>query len=427
MKATYPRATMVIEVLFDDLKDGTGTELHSFVVVPRDVEVNRNHHREADTFSATVDWLDFPIDPRTARSIRVTVWMGDVQAPNAALNLDDAQFRAFIGYVDEPETSLEEGGETVRLSGRDQTSLFLDYTWPGRSIDITPPLEQVVRGIVQAVPGAAPLPVEFTDGAGLVRVADALGKTKYTPQAKDDAWTVLVEICGKVGLIPVVDLDRLVIRTPRQVEQRSIVAMYGRDLSRLVFRRKFNEVRTQQVVVLCWDAQNAISREAKYPPRPIITRKKVGADGKVSTETAPQISWYVQGSFSEAQLAEIARSVYEDIARDQVDGTLETAEMWDANGTALWLLANGDRVDVRLGAGDYASILAMSDTEAMAALTSGPRGMAADVARALVAAHRRADRLATSFYVRRAQHKWSCDDGYALVVDFATYVGTGGR
>jgi hypothetical protein len=427
MKATYPRALIELDVLFDDLGAGNSEEMKSFLVIPRDVEIERNHHREADTFKATLDWLDFPIDPRTARSIRVVVWMGDVGSPEAELTLESERFQAFVGYVDEPETSLEDGGETVHLGGRDYTCLFLDHVWSGRSINITVPLQQVVSDIIGEVPGAQGIFVEFADGSELVRVSEALGKTKYTPQAKDDAWTVLVEICGFVGLIPVIDLDRLVIRTPRQVEQRSMVAMYGRDLSRLVFRRKFNEVRTQQVVVRCWDAQNAVSRLAKYPPTPIITRKKVGANGKVTTETAPQISWYVQGAFSEAQLSEIAQAIYEDVARDQVDGTLETAEMRDANGTELWLLANGDRVDVRLGAGDYASILAMSDSEALASLTSGPRGMKPDVAKALIAAQRRAEKLATLFYVRRARHSWSRDDGYKLVVDFATYVGNGGR
>jgi hypothetical protein len=426
-RATYPRALLSLEVLLDDLRDGSDDTTHAFVVVPRDVEIERNHHREADTFRASIDWLDLPFDPRVVRSIRVRVWLGDVGEPNTELAFDAARNKAFIGFVDEPETTLEESGEVVRLSGRDYTSLFLDYKWPSTAVDLRKPLSAVVAEIVASVPGAASIPVAFSAGANNAIVANVYGKTRYSAQSGDDAWTVLVEICGILGLIPVFELDTLAVRAPNEIRGRTVAVMYGDNVSRLVYRRKFNETRTSQIRVVAWDDQARTRREAKWPKSTIVKKRKVGADGKVSTQLEPIVSWYVQGAYTPQDLERIAQSIYEDVARDQVDGTIETHAMRDITGNELWLLGNGDQISVELGTGDLASILAMSDSEAIRSLTSGPRPMDEGVARALIAANRRAERLATRFYVRKARHRWGRDDGYKLDVDYVTYVGNGGR
>jgi prophage tail gpP-like protein len=419
-RAYYPRALVALRVLLDG-----DSNVYDYVVVPREVEVERNHHREADTFELELDYLDFPLDPRAVRSIHVAVLMGDVGEPNQELPVDDERYRVFLGYVDEPETRFAEDGETVRLKGRDYTGLFLDYRWPGNAIDVTQPLSRVLRTIAAQVPGAEGIFMEFSTGAADTILADAIGRTKYTPNANDDAWTIIVELCGLNGLVPVIELDTLVVRMPNEVRQRSVRFLYGRDVSRLSFSRKFNEARTMQVQVIGWNEQEAISETGFYPAEPITRQKVSTKTGKVSTEAAPRISWFVQGAFSKADLEAIAQTIYEDLAREQIEGTLETREMVDTDGTELWQLANGDQVQLRLGKEDLSSIQGMSDAEAIAWLTSGPRAFAVDVARALVAGFRRAETLSTRFYVKKASHRWSRQDGYRLELGFINYVGGG--
>lgn len=419
--AYFPRARVTLRVLLEDFDGGGGTKLHHYDVVPREVSVDRNTHREADTFDLELDYSDFPLDPRTVRSCQVQVWMGDVGDPAVDLPLERSEYLAFVGYVDEPETSLSDAGEKLTFSGRDYTCLFLDHRWDGGSIDVTRPLAQVVAYICENTPGAEQIAVEFRGGSEAAVLADRVGKTKFAPEDKDDAWTVLVELCGLAGLVPVVELDTLVIKTPNEVQQRSVELGYGRDVASLRYRRKLNSARRAQVRVRCWNPQTREALEVTYPREPIVIAQKVSTAGKVSTETAPIVPWSIEGTFTADEIEAIARKIYEEMARSEVEGEVETREMLDRHGTPLWLLANGDQLRITLGKADLSSIQGMSSTEAIAYLQG--IGIDAGPAAALVDAFHQAEDLAARFYVMEASHRWSRDDGYRLSVKFANYVG----
>lgn len=419
MPTYYPRCVAHLSILLEDFKGGSDGKVHDLRVVPRSCEYVRNHHRAADTFQLELNYRDLPLDPRAMRSILVALYLGDVEDPIAEIPEDDDRFRVFLGYADEPETALSEDGETVSIKGRDLTALFLDHRWSGGTIDISRPLHQVVDEIVRAVPGAASLAerVVFDEGADEAVLADRKGRTKYVPRDGDDAWTVLVELCGQAGFVAVMDLDRLRIQPASMVGGQEAAFLFGQNLTRLVFRKNFVEARSSQIEVRCWNEQTRETTTALYPATPPVTKQKVGADGKVATETTPALPFYVSGAYTQADLDAIARATYDEMAREQMDGTLETREMLDLAGTVrLPLLMNGDTLTVTLADWDLASIASMSSGEAQAALVA--LGLDEEVASALVAAWQEANDLSTTFYVRAATHRWSLEDGYALSVEF---------
>lgn len=438
MDAYYPRAIAVLDVLLEDFSDGSGSELPAVEAVPRTVEVRCNDHRTADTFRLELDYRDFPFDPRMLRAIHVRIFMGDVEDPAAELTADD-KFWRFAGFVDVPRTQLQDGGEVVTLEGRDYTGPFLDTRWSGAAIDVTGSLSDVVRGIVGTVEGTEGLEIGFSQGAAELVLADLIGRTKFSARAGDDVWTVLVDLCGRAGLIPVIQLDMLLVLKAEDfgVSRQDFMSsgtftpqkaafLYGENLTRLEFRRNFVEARTMQIEVRAWDEAKRTARSARFPSDPIIAKKRVSTKGKVTEVAAPILPYFVSGSYTDKALAELAESIYTEAARQQVEGTLETREMVDLDGSAdLPGLANGDRITVTLGTALLADIAGMSEAEAVSFLTGGTNPMDPAVAKSIVTAFTRAQKLAVEFYVREATHKWSRDDGYALTVDFINFVGGG--
>jgi len=440
--ATYPRCRVVLTILLEDFADGSGEVIPpAFPVIPRSVEIERNGYRQADTFSLELDHRDFPIDPRMIRSVLVGIYLGDVGDPTTEISLDDESFRAFLGYVDEPETSLEESGEVVRFRGRDYTSLFLDRPWTGGAIDVDRRLGDVLLEIVMSVPGTDGFKsLEASPDADMDLVlADIIGRKVYAPQANDDVWTILVDLCGRVGFIPVIELDRLLVLTPdnfstkplweadglsRAFGGRKASFLYGENVAKLSYKRDFKDPRSIQVEIRCWDEVNRALLTARYPATPVVIRKKVSTTGKASTDSAPIVPLFVQGCYTQAHLEYMAYAAWEEMARSQVEGELETKEMVDLSGQVdLPTLANGDTLTVVLGSTLQTSIAGMSSSEAIVHLTSPPRAFDIAIATALVTSWKQAQELAAEFYVASARHRWTRDEGYTLTVAFINYIG----
>lgn len=421
MRAYYPRCKAVLTILLYGQDDLVVIE-----AVPRSAEWTCNTMREADTARIEFDYKDLPVDPRAVRSILVLLFCGDVGDPNGELSTNSREDAVFIGYADEPETSLEESGERVSLSCRDYTSLFLDFKWGAAAVDIAQPLEWVVEDFLKVVPGVQDLTVFFDGGSDTVRLDTLTGKKIFTPQDDDDAWTVLVGVCQLAGLIPTFRKDALWILAPGDVKVSNAGFLYGENLSRLTFKRKFNEGRTGQVRLVCWDETAREHREATYPTSPIIVSKKVSTSGKVRETAAPITVYNVSGAYSTDELLVRAERLYTESAREEVEGELETHELVDLSGEAnLAKLSNGDSIEVVLGTSILADIANLSEPQAVELLVNGPARLSERAAYALVSSWRQSQNYAARFYVKTATHSWSREEGYRLTVGFINYI-TGG-
>ena len=424
MPTYYPRAKVTLQVLLEDFATGAGEATAAYTVVPRSVEIERNNVREADVATVEIDYRDLPLDPRTVRAILVAIFLGDAGSPTRDLDLNAESFQAFIGYVDEPETTLDGGGDVVRLTCRDYTSLFLDATWTGGVVDVSVPLTDVIARVLSLTPGAVGLEIILAPGIEDITLSKLTGRKTWTPKgAKDDCWTVLSDLCGLAGLIPLIDRDELFICEPARIGNGKAVMEYGRNVERMVVKRRLNEVKAYQVLVRAWDEQARTVREALHPPVAKILSKTVSKKGKVTNTETPILPFYLSGSYSEPQLQEIARRAWEDTVRSQIEGELDTREMLDLEDAELWTLGNGDLLEVTLGRQAPALVAGMSEAEAVATLTAGRNGLSAEAARLLVRSWRQAEAAVTTFYILSARHTWSREDGYSLSLRFSTYVG----
>lgn len=419
----YPRCQATLLVLLEDWKDGSDESLYEIHVIPRRVEVERNSMLEADVFRMEIDHRDLPLDPRSLRQAHVKVYLDNVTDPSRTLKRK-ATNAAFLGWVDEPQVRLEDSGEVVTLEGRDYTGAFLDYVWGAEPVNTTRPLELVIGGILTVVPGAAKLKVVFTTGASSIIVADRIGRTKYAPKgSQDSAWQVIVDLCGLVGLLPVIELDTLHIRSASEFGQTASSFVYGENVARLTMRKKFAAAKTLQVRVRCWDEQAREAREGTYPTKPLVVSKRIGTDGKVTTEAAPLITHNISGTFSTADLVDMAQQIFERSARQQIEGELETREMESLTNDKLVRVANGSSLELRIQRGALQRIAGLTDADARRVLTRGELAMDPAVVDALLAGRRRAEDLATRFYVQTARHTWSRDEGYTLSISFISYLG----
>lgn len=432
MSQTYPRCTVLLDVLMEDYGTGTGLS-YAIEAIPRSVEITRNDHRTADTARIELDFRDFPFDPRTFQSCRVRILLGDARTAAGALTLADARF---IGFVDVPSTTRSEGGDTVSLECRDYTGVFLDQRWDGSAVDVSLPLGDVIEGIVGVVPGASGLSVSYSIGANATLLAAILGRPKFAPQAGDDVWTVIADICGRAGLIPVFELDLLLILTPADfgVDRTTFMAtsvikpiaatfQYGRDIVRLGYRRKFKEARSVQVEVRAYDETKRLTLFASYPPAPMVLKRTVSTSGAVKSTLAPILPWYVSGAYTPASLASLAQSIWTEAARQEIEIDLETREMWTIEGVAVPSLGNGSRLTVTVGTTIATLIEGESAGAAVARLITGDRALAADVAAAFVASLGVADALTVRFYLQSATHSWSRENGYSCSMSAINFVG----
>ncbi len=420
----YPRCLVVLEVLLEDFQNGADDAVHEIAMIPVSCEVNRNSFLEADDFRVTFDLRDLPVDPRVLRQVRVRIYLDGVRNPADRLKPKRSN-AAFVGWMDEAKQSLDGSAEVVELTGRDYTSALLDHKWGPKAINLTRQLSDVVNSILDEVPGCAELPL-FIDGPKATTIlAKAFGKSKYTPKSsKDSAWQVLTDICALLALIPVVELDTLHIRAAGEFGQTASAFVYGENVSKLVLKRRVNDAKQKQVRVRCWDEAAREEREATFPKNPIILTKKISTTGKVTQTAAPIITHLLQGVFTVPELEAIAEQIFERAARQQLEGTLETKELESLANDKLVRVANGGSVDVKIQRGDRQRVAGLSDAEARRELTTGPNQLTPEVIDVLLAGRRRAEGLASRFYVQAAKHSWTRDDGYTLSIEFINFIGT---
>lgn len=432
MATYYPRCAVAITLLMEDWGTGASTT-YTLTVVPRQVEILRNDHRTADTCTITLDFRDFPFDPRTFAAGIVQVALADVGAPDGTIDVDASL--QFAGVIDTPKSTRAEDGATVTLECRDFTAYFLDHMWASGAIKIDVPLVDVLAAIVAEVPGADGLQQGFSNGLSSLTLSDVFGRTVYCPQPKDDAWTILCDLCGRVGAVPVVSADMLLILTPADfgvdrnafmqsgaVTPLSVTMAYGSNVRSLGYLRRFKEARTLQVEVRAWDEAKRKVTTARYPTSAVVTKRRVSASGTVKEDAAPILPFYVSGAYTDAQLAEVAERVWTEAARQEIEITLETMDLADLDGAGLPSVGNGTRLTVDIQPSIAADIASESQAEAIARLTSGDRALAVDVATAFVAGFQSANNLAVQFYVREARHSWGRDEGYKVSMTAINYI-----
>lgn len=385
-------------------------------LTPKDVEVELNDYRSADTFRATVAWQTFPFDPRAFGALGVDIYLGPAGSDGQlALNADTL---LLSGLVDRPQLRSTDSGVEWSLEGRDFTALFADWKWT-RTLALGR-LSQMAGQIIAEVPGAAPMQATLS-GLDDLSLAHK-GRTRYSAPKDADAWTVMTELARLAGAVVFVRGHQVVFAAPRNLFPRDLAPtlIWGRDLSSLEYGSELQGGKRQGVKVISRDPATGVVNSVLYPATSRKTVVKSNRRGTVQTEH--YLEW-VLANVPKEHLPTIAQRVYELQARRQLRGTLETRRLLSLDRqTNVWQLRHGSALKLQ-GPSELAGSLAtLPPAVAVGQLTAGAFRMERMAAEALVANARALNATQSPVYVQKASHHWSADAGYRLTAEFINFL-----
>lgn len=367
----YPQAILVLRIRLEDFGDkslGLANEHHVMTCLAKNVNVEINEYSKADSFNAEIDYKNFPFDPRAIRAVGVTVCMQDmgkltVDNENPVYIQPLPENTVFVGFADEESISLDDTTKVVRLEGRDLTALLLDRKYLEGNIATDKPLDKVIAGMLAKLEETKDLQVEVRTKLKSLPILASFWSDKGKHAGKRNAranksyWDIIQEMVYEAGLICYIELDKLIITSPRVLFDRNQakVFMYGANISDLQFKRKIGRQKGFNILVRClnlakkellevkipkdataeWSKESGISNTEVLIPKmlPVKTADggKVGKDGTASTqdkpEPAPYMVFSVVNVTSKKQLLEVGQSLYEEMSRQQLEGSFSTKEM----------------------------------------------------------------------------------------------------
>jgi len=359
MSYFYPQAAILLNVVWEDFNDSTNESLQKLYTIPisaRSVTVNINDYTQADTFSAEIDYKNFPFDPRTIRSCGVNIYMEDREKlfkSDGSLDLlvPSSKNVIFQGFVDTDKITLDENKRSVSLEGRDFTSLLIDLQYFGNPVAMEGPIGQVIQKLLLENKSTEKIIVENRTGEPLINLSSLAMDFENTSNKKNirkdmSYWDLIQRIVNKSALIAYIELDKLVITKPQNLfsKKDTKLFVFGGNLSRLEFERKLGRMKGFNLHIMSMDIKNKTVIEAKIPEegedewikslgirKAPVTVAKIGADGKplvgTDAEPAPYVMFKVADIPSKEQVIKKGQEIFETMSRQQIEGSLTTRDM----------------------------------------------------------------------------------------------------
>lgn len=459
-------------------------------ILPRRIEIDRNSFRTADEATVVLNWADVPFDPRLVRSCAIEIVLGVVDAGEFEAGMSGArglngQLRSivevapslegsatrFVGCVDNWTVEFDaSGGDMVTLECRDLTCLFYDTPLPsGGGIDLSLPLQQGLQAFVDSFPSTRGIRVVWDEGVSLerqtARPGDVVPSARRSRRGRRvrqirsgdqrmNCWDHITDVCVAANVIPMMHGTELLLSEPRTLlsaeDPRVRRMVYGRNLESLQFSRKLGGVNVPTVEVRCYDPSIGATRWGRYPvgegqlsagvfgqtnpPRP----SRVSAATPSGTNPSDTIQTFqVRSLNSSEQCASVARGLYEQIGKQEIEGHFESNEIGDWNTELdvpghlanLLTMTAGDSVEILVAPHDDTRSEVARITAAV--LQALPRDARADYLERLGWDRAVAERFAelqdasgfqTVFRVQNVRMSMDEDDGFALKCDFINYI-----
>lgn len=469
MSVYFPQLCATVRVLWEDFNLKTQASklvAYSATVQVKSCTVNVNDYKAADTFDMELDYKSFPFDPRAIRSMAVTIHLEDLKKlvdPSTGQHTvikPTEENIIFTGYADEETITFSESSRTVKISGRDFTALLLDQKYlRGSPITLNQPIDVVIKNILNAFPesGAAVLAqkvVNKTNSKVLPTLAQYhpdFGQKlagQKTAGKHETVWEIIQDIVSKAGLICYVHLDQLIISEPRVLYDANAAVrfVYGQNVTNLELKRKIGRQKGFNVQVRClvpktktvltanipeeataeWSKATGVSRIRVQVPQLLPDG---GQNEQAKNHDAPFLPFRLTGIGSKTQLVVIGQKIYEELARQEFEGSFDTREMLAHMGKSpdapnykqISLVTDlniGDPISLEIDQGDLHGIQRFDTTEARQHYLQ-MRGYAEDVA-AIFA--QTMGQMSTVFYTKAYRFSWSDSDGYKLHVEFLNFL-----
>lgn len=466
----YPQAALSLRILFEDFgaTDPLSGDTLEFNCIPKDVTVSINDYTKADTFSCTLDYKNFPFDPRTIRSLGVSIFLEDILAQvqersgapkqiqpihNLKLNRSNA---VFLGFADEDTIRFDEENREVSFEGRDFTSLLIDTPWDSKqTLQKNTFFENMIQNILVRLPSTKDIKVDLRgidDIPPLARLEPDYNPLSGEKNRKKNEtyWDVIQDLARIAGLIIFMELDKLIITKPNALYDKSEVKhfVWGKNLTNLEFKRKLGRTKDFNVGVRSLAVENKevveaiIPREGTYAWSistgiPLKDVKTVTYDthGKKQEKVAPAIMFRVPNIRNKAHLVSVGENIFEELSRQQIEGSLETGDMVVKTGerqegpfasSFMSFMSDFDITKIRIATPIE---LRIEDEELrMLQRTKGMnnkiaylmgRGYKFKVASAIASAM---DRFSTTFYTKAIEYRLSANEGFSCNINFINWI-----
>lgn len=423
------------------------------------MSVKINDYSTADTFELEIDYKNFPFDPRSIRSCGVTIAMQD---SGKIFNQDNSlnplkitpDNTVFMGFADEESISFDDVSRTVTLEGRDFTSLLIDRKYLLGTLNLEQPLDVVIQGLLDSLDETRPIKIDNRTGESLPVLSSFWGdKTELSGKKntkKDESyWDVINDIVSRAGLIAYIELDRLVITRPRVLYSNAQPKrfVYGKNLKTLEYKRKLGRRKNFNIVVRCLNLESKEVLEARIPMEATdewaretgisnleVKVPELDQEGKPLPEEnlkpAPYIAFKVANVANKDQLIKVGQEIYEEIGRQQIEGTFETSEMrtsWlkefgksDIVDFDILKLRNGTPVLIEMDQGDLQGLNKIDDVEARRRFLVA-RGYQPNAALALAETLSN-PRLNGPLYTKSVSFDLDAENGFNCKVEFINFI-----
>lgn len=447
---------------------------HAIEVVPSRLSIARNGIRTAGTMNASIRFRDMPLDPRAIRAVAVQAYAGTLTEEQFARAIAerrpaivpdafvDGRGRSrsnlrFSGWIDELEVDLGDGDELlVNIECTDNARILIDQEAPPKlAVSPDEPIDRAIANYLSNFPQYRGLAIEYRPaGSSVPRLSSALGKTAFKPKlgpapgagSKLNVFDYLTDVCGAVGHVCRIEFETLVIQrartlygsrfpgrpedpfdgrtlaSGRELDRRLFV--FGRNVKRPRFRRKFSRVAAFNVEVRCYAPAQKKTLVVRHP-----------AKGERLTKPSPgnanEQTWkvfYVAGIESEESLRAIAQAIYEAVGRNEIESEFETKSLASYGAgaedpDALDMLP-GDALDIEI-LRDFDSSATAIDVEAQ--LRARPTAFLRELGFEPAFADAYAEAIAnagmsTTFRLKTLGIEWNADDGIVLSATAVNYI-----
>lgn len=487
MGVYFPQAAVLLRIRFEDKSKGNSNiyeQIHDVPIICKNITVNINDYTQADTFKLEIDYKNFPFDPRYIRAVAATIAMEDrgrIFEDDNSLSVVKIKRKVhgdnviFIGFADEEKINFDDTRRTVTLEGRDYTALLIDKKYNKGAISLDKKIDEVILEVLKSskdtediildnrVNGELPILSKFWGEKDLLS-----GKRN---SVKDETyWDVIQDIIRRAGLIAYIELDSLVISKPRNLydANRAVTFVYGRNLTSLEYSRKVGRKKSFNLLLRSLNLNTKEVIEAKIPAEATnewseatgianteVKLKKIKADGttaaksgknatdagiKEQEETAPYMSFIVPDVVDKDHLIEIGQQTYEEIGRQEIEGSLTTKEMFSSDNRNekfdLLKIRNGTPIQIFLEQGDLKQlinfrpnrqediknnfILSNSDIDSVAKYLTA-RGWNKDIASVFAS---KINFFGNIFYTRSVEFTLDNANGFNMKIDFINFVET---
>lgn len=424
--------------------------------------MNINDYTQADTFDCEIEYKQFPFDPRCLRAVGITIHMEDVgslydDGTNSPTRINPSRENTvFIGFADEESISFDDTKRTVRFEGRDYTSLLIDRKYLGGPVNLELPIDEVVKALLVSLDETTDIEVVNKASANLPVLSkfysdkDA-SSGKKNPKRDQSYWDLIQSIISQAGLIAYIELDKLVISTPRVLYGTDKVKrfIYGKNVKNLSFKRKIGRRKNFNIIVRSMNLSTKEVIEAKIPaeatpewsaatniPNEEVKVPDSSASGKPEAakelKAAPYMAFRITNVNSKDHLIEVGQNIYEELGRQQIEGDLSTADMvvpesrsdltsgkeTDKSEFDILKIRNGTPVSIWLDAPDMQNVMQFASKEARETYLKA-RGINSKAARYLSENIGKAD---ASFYTRAVKFSLDNTQGFQCEIEFINFI-----